>query len=129
MGGYCHSCGFHTVGPKHDSETCTGKINEINASKPSAGTRYISSAHAKLLKRKKKDAEHNDGRLRNVDTRADEKLIDVAELLKEVLSDLLELIQSIIIPPLRKNNMGDEIEDDGGDVKSDVNKVEEFQQK
>lgn len=23
MGGYCHSCGFHLVGPKHDSETCT----------------------------------------------------------------------------------------------------------
>jgi len=25
MGGYCYSCGFHPVGPKHDSETCTRK--------------------------------------------------------------------------------------------------------
>ena len=25
MGGYCHSCGFHPVGPKHDSETCNRK--------------------------------------------------------------------------------------------------------
>jgi len=25
MGGYCHSCGYHPVGPKHDSETCTRK--------------------------------------------------------------------------------------------------------
>ena len=25
MGGYCHSCGFHPVGPKHDSDTCTRK--------------------------------------------------------------------------------------------------------
>ena len=25
MGGYCHSCGFHPVGPKHDSATCTRK--------------------------------------------------------------------------------------------------------
>ena len=22
MGGYCNSCGFHPVGPKHNSETC-----------------------------------------------------------------------------------------------------------
>ena len=27
MGGYCYSCGFHPVGPKHDSETCTRKID------------------------------------------------------------------------------------------------------
>jgi hypothetical protein len=25
MGGYCHSCGFHPIGPKHDSETCKRK--------------------------------------------------------------------------------------------------------
>jgi hypothetical protein len=25
MGGYCHSCGYHPVGPKHDSETCNRK--------------------------------------------------------------------------------------------------------
>jgi hypothetical protein len=25
MGGYCHSCGFHPVGSKHNSETCTRK--------------------------------------------------------------------------------------------------------
>jgi hypothetical protein len=25
MGGYCHSCGFHLVGPKHNRETCTRK--------------------------------------------------------------------------------------------------------
>ena len=25
MGGYCHSCGFHPVGPKHNSETCNRK--------------------------------------------------------------------------------------------------------
>jgi hypothetical protein len=27
MGGYCHSCGFHPVGPKHNRETCKQKTD------------------------------------------------------------------------------------------------------
>ena len=36
MGGYCYSCGFHPVGPKHDSTTCNRKKEGHVATAPAA---------------------------------------------------------------------------------------------